>query len=78
VSLLDLYSGIRASSSFSSDVLVPNPEHLAVLSCGNLGWSDLGEASRVLLVRGNKGVRAEWPLEHAEQRRGRHDPLAAG
>jgi mannose-1-phosphate guanylyltransferase len=68
VSLLELYSGIRASS-FSGDVLVPYPEHLAVLSCGNLGWSDLGEASRVLSVRVKKGVRAEWPLGYAEEQK---------
>lgn len=67
VTLLELYSGIRASS-FSGDVLVPHPEKLAVLSCGNLSWSDLGEASRVLLVLGNKGVRAEWP-SYAEERK---------
>lgn len=77
VSLLELYSGLGGSSSFSSDVLVPNPEHLAVLSCGNLGWSDLGEPGRVLLVRGNKRVRAERPLDYPEERKGRNDPLAA-
>jgi mannose-1-phosphate guanylyltransferase len=47
--LLDLYSGIPASS-FSDDVLSASPSNLAVLSCGNLGWSDLGETRRVLSV----------------------------
>jgi len=65
-SLLKLFSGIRVSS-FSGDVLVPYPEHLAVLPCGNLGWSDLGEASRVLSVRANKGLRAEWPSGYREE-----------
>lgn len=68
VSLLELYSGIHANS-FAGDVLVPYPEHLAVLSCGNLGWSDLGEASRVLSVRVNKGLRAEWPRGCAEEQK---------
>lgn len=66
--LLELYSGIRASS-FSSDVLVARPSDLAVLSCGNLGWSDLGETHRVLSVLGRKGVRAELSLPCTEERK---------
>lgn len=56
--LLEVYSGIRASN-FSGDVLAARPNDLAVLSCGNLGWSDLGETSRVLSVLGQNGISAE-------------------
>jgi len=66
--LLELYSDIRASS-FSSDVLVARPSDLAVLSCGNLGWSDLGETHRVLSVLGRKGVSAELFLPCTEERK---------
>ena len=61
VELLDLYSIIRPSS-FSSDVLAARPSSLAVLSCENLGWSDLGEISRVLSVLGRKSDSADWAL----------------
>ena len=59
--LLDLYAGIR-SSSFSDAVLAVHPEELAVLSGGDLGWTDLGETRRVLTVLGRNGVRPEWAL----------------
>jgi mannose-1-phosphate guanylyltransferase len=52
--LLELYAGIR-SSSFSDEVLAVYPEELAVLSGGELGWTDLGETRRVLTVLGRKG-----------------------
>ena len=64
--LLQLYSAIHASS-FSGDVLAAHPNELAVLSCGNLGWSDLGEPSRVLSVLGRKGVTADWALACTEE-----------
>ena len=66
--LLELYSGIRASS-FSSDVLAAHPSDLAVLSCENLGWSDLGEISRVLSVLGRKGVSPNWALACTVERK---------
>jgi mannose-1-phosphate guanylyltransferase len=66
--LLELYSAIRASS-FSGHVLAAHPNELAVLSCGNLGWSDLGEPSRVLSVLGRKGVTADWALACTEERK---------
>ena len=65
--LLRLYSDMRASS-FSDDVLAARPSELAVLSGGNLGWSDLGETSRVLSVLGRNGTRAKWALACAEER----------
>ena len=57
--LSELYSGIRASS-FSQDVLSVQAHNLAVLRATGLGWSDLGEPSRVRSVLERKGVRTEW------------------
>ena len=45
----DLYSGIGATG-FSQDVLSGQPNDLAVLRATGLGWSDLGEPSRVRSV----------------------------
>jgi len=47
--LADLYAGIHGSS-FSHEVLAKSPADLAVLSGANLGWTDLGDTSRVLSV----------------------------
>ena len=66
--LLELYSAIRASS-FSGDVLAARPSDLAVLSCENLGWSDLGAISRVLSVFERKGVSPDWALVCTEERK---------
>lgn len=60
--LLELYSSMR-SSSFSDEVLAVCPKDLAVLSGGDLGWSDLGEPMRVLTVLGRKRARPEWAHE---------------
>ena len=54
----DLYCGLRATN-FSQDVLAATSTHLAVLRARGLGWSDLGEPSRVLSVRERQSVRAE-------------------
>ncbi len=64
--LVRLYSGIHASN-FSDEVLAKSPNDLAVLSGANLGWTDLGETSRVLSVLGENGIRAEWALPRAEE-----------
>ena len=48
-SLDRLYSGLRRTE-FSQDVLSKRTGYLAVLSATGLGWSDLGELDRVLLV----------------------------
>ena len=53
--LAHLYSGIHAST-FSDEVLAKSPNDLAVVSGANLGWTDLGEASRVLSVLGENGL----------------------
>jgi mannose-1-phosphate guanylyltransferase len=63
--LLRIYSDM-SPSNFSVDVLAARPNDLAVLSGGNLGWSDLGEASRVLSILGCSG-RAKWALDYAEE-----------
>jgi mannose-1-phosphate guanylyltransferase len=55
----DLYSTVR-TASFSEDVLSVQPDHLAVLRSTGLGWSDLGEPSRVLSILDRKKVRKEW------------------
>ena len=57
--LLAIYSRIR-SSSFSDEVLAACPDELAVLSCDDLGWSDLGEPRRVLSALRRKGARPAW------------------
>ena len=54
-SLGELYSGIGATS-FSQDVLSVQPNALAVLRATGLGWSDLGEPSRVRSVLERKSV----------------------
>jgi mannose-1-phosphate guanylyltransferase len=64
--LSNLYSRIRASN-FSDEVLSAHPCDLAVLSSRNLGWSDLGEADRVLSVLARKGVNVRWALAPAEK-----------
>jgi mannose-1-phosphate guanylyltransferase len=57
--LVDLYSGVRASN-FSEEVLAACPGDLAVISGDNLGWCDLGKASRVLSLLGRKGFQPGW------------------
>ncbi len=53
--LCELYSGIGATS-FSQDVLSAQPNELAVLRAAGLGWSDLGEPSRVRSALERKSV----------------------
>ena len=57
--LCDLYAGIRATN-FSQDVLSMYPHDLAVLCGTGLGWSDLGDPSRVLSILERKGVQTAW------------------
>ena len=65
----DLYSTIRATS-LSEEVLSVQPDHLAVLRGTGLGWSDLGEPSRVLSVLDRKNVRKEWGPGRTTKRSG--------
>jgi mannose-1-phosphate guanylyltransferase len=53
--LVDLYSDLP-SSSFSNEVLSCYPHQLAVISSRNPGWSDLGDAGRVLSILKGMGV----------------------
>jgi len=64
--LIDLYSGMPVSN-FSDEVLSKHPGDFAVLSVGNLGWSDLGDSARVLSVLARKDVRPEWYIEQAKK-----------
>jgi mannose-1-phosphate guanylyltransferase len=64
--LVHLYSGIH-TSNFSDEVLAKSSNDLAVLSGANLGWTDLGDTSRVLSVLGENGIRAEWALACADE-----------
>ena len=57
-----LYSVIHARS-FSEDVLSVQPHRLAVLRGISLGWSDLGEPSRVLSILNRKNVQRESALK---------------
>ena len=57
--LNEIYSSIGATS-FSRDVLSVQPNNLAVLRATGLGWSDLGEPSRLLSILQRRGVQTEW------------------
>ncbi|MEO6390316.1 MAG: sugar phosphate nucleotidyltransferase [Pyrinomonadaceae bacterium] len=46
-------------SNFSHEVLAARPEDLTVMRVGNVGWSDLGEPSRVLSTWARAGIRTE-------------------
>ncbi|MEO6779758.1 MAG: sugar phosphate nucleotidyltransferase [Bradyrhizobium sp.] len=70
--LSDLYSEIDATC-FSQRVLSAHPYALAVLCGKGLGWSDLGEPSRVFSVLERKGVKTEWNFDS-----GRGEERSAG
>lgn len=55
----EVYSGIP-STSFSDEVLSIYSDGLAVVCSRNIGWSDLGESSRVLSVLESKRLKPEW------------------
>jgi len=57
--LRELYSWIP-STNFSQEVLAMRPDDLAVMKVDEVGWSDLGEPSRVLTTLARLGVQAEW------------------
>ncbi len=48
--------------NFSSEVLSLRPDDLSVLRVGGVGWSDLGEPSRVLQTLGRLGAQTELAL----------------
>lgn len=45
--------------NFSHEVLAARPEDLTVMRVGNVGWSDLGEPSRVLSALARAGIQTE-------------------
>ena len=56
--LAGLYSTIK-DTNFSHEVLSLRPQDLAVMRVGDVGWSDLGEPSRVLAALAHLGVQSE-------------------
>ncbi len=59
--LAQLYSRIE-DSNFSHQVLAARPEDLMVMRVGDVGWSDLGEPSRVLSALARIGVESELAM----------------
>lgn len=59
--LAELYSGID-DTNFSHQVLAARPQDLAVMRVGDVGWSDLGEPSRVLATLAHLGVESELAM----------------
>lgn len=54
-----VYDGL-AISDFSRDVLALSTERLLVTSCGEVGWSDLGEPRRFIAALTENGVEDPW------------------
>ena len=77
--LCELYSGIGATS-FSQDVLSAQPNALAVLRATGLGWSDLGEPSRVRSVLERKSVQTTrvFRTDYGETDRGAGRQIGTG
>jgi mannose-1-phosphate guanylyltransferase len=61
--LQELYSCIP-STNFSHEVLALLPDDLAVMKVDKVGWSDLGEPSRVLQTLARAGVQVQWGRLH--------------
>ena len=59
--LAELYSHV-SDTNFSHEVLAARPQDLAVMRVGDVGWSDLGEPSRVLATLAHLGVQTELAL----------------
>ena len=59
--LAELYSRID-DVNFSQQVLAARPQDLAVMRVGDVGWSDLGEPSRVLATLAHMGVQSELAM----------------
>ena len=54
----ELYSRID-DSNFSHEVLAARPQDLAVMRVADVGWSDLGEPSRVLATLAHMGIQSQ-------------------
>jgi mannose-1-phosphate guanylyltransferase len=59
--LANLYSQIH-DTNFSHEVLAARPQDLAVMRVGDVGWSDLGEPSRVLATLAHLGVQTQLAM----------------
>ena len=59
--LTELYSKID-DINFSREVLARRPQDLAVMRVGDVGWSDLGEPSRVLATLAHIGTQSQLAL----------------
>ena len=53
-----IYSRIE-DTNFSHEVLAQRAQDLAVMRVGDVGWSDLGEPSRVLATLAHMGIQSE-------------------
>lgn len=56
-----LYDGL-VGADFSRDVLSLSTERLLVASCGEVGWSDLGEPRRFIAALAENGVEDPWAV----------------
>lgn len=54
--------GAMASSDFSREVLAVSTERLRVASCGEVGWSDLGEPRRFIAALAENGSENPWAV----------------
>lgn len=59
--LAEVYSHVT-DTNFSHEVLAARPQDLAVMRVGDVGWSDLGEPSRVLATLAHLGVQTELAM----------------
>ena len=59
--LAELYSRIN-DTNFSHEVLAARPQDLAVMRVGDVGWSDLGEPSRVLATLAHMGIQSQLAM----------------
>lgn len=59
--LAELYSRIN-DSNFSKEVLAQRPQDLAVMRVGDVGWSDVGEPSRVLAALAHRGRQSQLAI----------------
>lgn len=64
IHLRELYSCIP-STNFSQEVLATRPDDLAVMKVDKVGWSDLGDPSRVLTTLASLGIQAQWIASRA-------------
>jgi mannose-1-phosphate guanylyltransferase len=59
-----IYDGLNqfAPADFSRQVLAVSTERLLVVSCGEVGWSDLGEPRRFIAAVAGKGDENPWAV----------------